>query len=321
MIYFNLLLFVSSFIGISYNTPIGQGVVPTVIGCDVCGPQHQSPTGEWSSWGEWGPCQSYSGTYGQVRTRQCLGTGCVGGNDEARHCTPNNGGGCNTCGGTVGSWSSWSEWSLCEETSQGYVKTRKRICLSGTCQGNNQEVENCIQYNPPPTPEWENWSSWSQCSASCGGGTQTRTRVCDTKCGVCQCAGASQEIRQCNTQPCCTLGEWQEWSICSNQCGTGHRTRIRICSCTSCQGATIQQESCSLYINCPTTTTQPTCNQCQPPVIQPPLPCSTCGPLVNQPQPCSTCGPLVNQPPPSTCTTCGTSSNNNGGSITVGLIG
>lgn len=230
MIYFNLLIFLSSFIGYINGTPIGQGVVPTVIGCNVCGPQNQNPIGEWSNWSEWGTCQNYSGSYGQIRSRQCIGSGCVGGNEEARHCTPDNNG-CNVCGGTVNSWSSWSEWGLCEETDQGYVKKRTRICLSGSCQGNNLEIENCIQYDAPPT--WENWSSWSQCSASCGGGTQRRTRKCDTKCGVCQCAGESQQIRQCNTQACCTPGNWQEWSTCSNQCGIGQRMRIRICLCSN----------------------------------------------------------------------------------------
>uniref|UniRef100_A0A0N5BLK6 Uncharacterized protein n=1 Tax=Strongyloides papillosus TaxID=174720 RepID=A0A0N5BLK6_STREA len=321
MFHLNLLIFVILLIPYIDTTPIGQGAVPTQLGCNVCGQPQQNPTGQWSNWGEWGLCQSYSGSYGQVRTRQCMGSGCVGGNEEARHCTPNNGGGCNVCGGSTGSWSSWSEWGLCEETNQGYVKKRTRQCLSGSCQGNNEEIENCIQYDEPQQPTWQNWSSWTQCSVSCGGGVQTRTRQCNTQCGVCQCSGSSQEIRQCNTQTCCNFNEWQEWTNCSNQCGTGQRNRIRLCTCGNCPGESYQQQTCSSYTNCPSQNDPPTCNKCQTSVTKPPVTCPTCGPLVNQtPSPCTTCNTAPKQP--ITCTTCGTSSNNNGGVVSVGgLIG
>uniref|UniRef100_A0A0N4Z5A2 Uncharacterized protein n=1 Tax=Parastrongyloides trichosuri TaxID=131310 RepID=A0A0N4Z5A2_PARTI len=312
MIFVNVILLIVIINNIS-STPIGQGVQPTSTGCNVCGGNQQNPVGSWSSWSEWGTCQSYSGTYGQVRTRQCQGSGCVGGNEEARHCTPpstGNGGGCNVCGtGNSGNgvWSNWSEWSLCEETSQGPVQKRTRQCLSGSCQGYNQETESCIQYSQPSTPEWENWSSWSQCSATCGGGVQTRTRQCDTQCGVCQCSGNNQETQQCNTQACCTWGQWGSWSPCSNSCGTGQRNRVRSCSCLNCNGEAYQQEVCTSTSNCPVQNNPPTCNTCQQPVVATtPTTCSTCGPLVNQPQ------------VPSTCSTC--SSSSGGGAITAGGI-
>ena len=92
------------------------------------------------------------------------------------------------------------------------------------------------------------WSTWNTCSLSCGSGTRTRARApvpqlpcslpggigCDQAWGVgarpcSEFANDDEEL--CNIQPCpidCLLHPWQEWSTCTQSCGTGetHRSRV-----------------------------------------------------------------------------------------------
>eukprot|EP00658_Telonema_sp_P-2_P043147 TRINITY_DN3109_c0_g1_i1.p1 TRINITY_DN3109_c0_g1~~TRINITY_DN3109_c0_g1_i1.p1 ORF type:complete len:956 (-),score=107.58 TRINITY_DN3109_c0_g1_i1:230-3097(-) len=76
------------------------------------------------------------------------------------------------------------------------------------------------------------WSEWSACSAECNGGHETRQRamVVPASPGGSTCA-ALEDKRECSTQPCpkrdCSMTSWAEWSECTQQCGTGHKTHTR----------------------------------------------------------------------------------------------
>jgi len=75
-------------------------------------------------------------------------------------------------------------------------------------------------------------SDWAdgECSASCGGGSLTKTRDILVH-PVNGMACPPLEIQDtCNTHPCpidCIVGEWEEWSGCSAECGGGVRERMR----------------------------------------------------------------------------------------------
>ena len=51
--------------------------------------------------------------------------------------------------------------------------------------------------------------------------------------------GVEEEVEECNTQRCCFLLDWTDWSPCSVTCKTGVQTRTRSYDeeCTAMLGA------------------------------------------------------------------------------------
>lgn len=75
------------------------------------------------------------------------------------------------------------------------------------------------------------WGGWTTCSANCDGGVKSRNRPVETDAahGGEPC-GESAQAEQCNQQACnqpCTLGYWEPWSDCSQECGSGFKQRHR----------------------------------------------------------------------------------------------
>ena len=53
--------------------------------------------------------------------------------------------------------------------------------------------------------EWSDYSEWTECPVNCGGGLQSRSRTCSNPApahGGEECAGDSEESRECNTYLC-----------------------------------------------------------------------------------------------------------------------
>jgi len=105
---------------------------------------------------------------------------------------------------------------------------------------------------------WGEWGQFNQCSVTCGTGSQTRQRVCNNPPpanGGTSCPGEALETQECNTQICPVNGNWGAWSnfgACSEDCGTGSRSRSRVCDDpepafggTSCPGLATEQEPCN----------------------------------------------------------------------------
>ncbi|XP_049654923.1 SCO-spondin-like [Accipiter gentilis] len=74
-------------------------------------------------------------------------------------------------------------------------------------------------------PSYGPWSPWEPCSRSCGGGNTSRHRSCQESAGGVPCgATGTEEMAECNMQPCpagCQLSPWSPWSPCSASCGGG----------------------------------------------------------------------------------------------------
>jgi len=76
------------------------------------------------------------------------------------------------------------------------------------------------------------WGEWQECSAVCGGGDRKRYReILEMPEGRGEACPILYEYGACNMQDCptdCEVGEWGEWSECSETCGGGTTTRERI---------------------------------------------------------------------------------------------
>ena len=132
--------------------------------------------------------------------------------------------------------SNWSEWSQCDKTCGGGVSKRTRTIVKPSQHKGAQcpileESKPCNSQPCPVNCKVSEWDNWSKCTKECGGGTKTRTRTVVTKpqFGGDGCPNLI-ENDNCNTQPCpidCKVGEWENWSDCTKECGTGTTTRKR----------------------------------------------------------------------------------------------
>ncbi|XP_018408468.1 PREDICTED: hemicentin-1 [Nanorana parkeri] len=102
------------------------------------------------------------------------------------------------------------------------------------------------------------WLPWQSCSVTCGQGVQKRMRLCDNPApanGGLYCQGEESETRLCQNKPCPVDGSWLDWSPweeCSKTCGSGKKTRTRICNLPSaqeggkmCDGKAIDSKVCN----------------------------------------------------------------------------
>ncbi|CAC5422950.1 HMCN [Mytilus coruscus] len=102
-----------------------------------------------------------------------------------------------------------------------------------------------------------------KCDATCGGGVQKRTRYCNNpypSAGGSTCSGMAEETLLCSDNNCPVNGDWSEWkvwSLCSSSCGSGNRTRTRLCDNPPpsygggyCNGNNLDLDSCNTY-ECP----------------------------------------------------------------------
>ncbi|XP_053325662.1 hemicentin-1 [Spea bombifrons] len=103
------------------------------------------------------------------------------------------------------------------------------------------------------------WLPWQTCTVSCGNGVQRRTRLCNNPVpanGGLYCQGAETEERNCQNKPCPVDGNWSAWSSwedCSKSCGTGKKTRTRVCDNPSpqeggkaCEGDAVDEAVCNI---------------------------------------------------------------------------
>jgi hypothetical protein len=103
--------------------------------------------------------------------------------------------------------------------------------INGTACPPLKKERSCNVQGCPIDCKVDEWQSWSDCTSECGGGVQTRTRTKTQEPwnGGLPCPEQG-ESRSCNTAACnqdCVLNDWNDWSVCSKKCSTGHRLRER----------------------------------------------------------------------------------------------
>ncbi|XP_023810079.1 hemicentin-1 isoform X2 [Oryzias latipes] len=163
-----------------------------------------------------------------------------------------------------GGYSEWSEWGSCSVSCGAGIQKRLRQCNNPLpangghhCAGSDTEKSSC-QGNPCPVDgNWSEWSVWEECSQTCGQGNRTRFRTCSNplpQYGGKPCEGKAVEVIMCSVRPCPVAGNWGSWlpwGPCSETCGRGMQSRIRLCNNpppqfdgSQCEGTDTQSKMC-----------------------------------------------------------------------------
>ncbi|XP_061153333.1 hemicentin-1 isoform X4 [Syngnathus typhle] len=142
-----------------------------------------------------------------------------------------------------GGYSEWAEWGPCTSTCGIGSQKRQRQCHNPLpanggrhCAGLDTETRSCHGKPCPVDGKWSEWSSWEECSRTCGHGNRTRVRSCSqppAQHGGRPCEGRALEVIMCSVRPCPVAGgwgPWLPWSPCSETCGKGMQSRIRLCN-------------------------------------------------------------------------------------------
>jgi len=186
----------------------------------------ECPDEIWSNWSKFGVCTKSCGGGTRTKTRTChMGSpgdeGCPGSDTFTENCNEL----------TCSKWANWGDWSGCSATLCGAgSQTRNRDCIKGTagqdCLGPKGEVKTCnIKCST-----WGDWADWETCSATCGTGSQKRSQTCDKGEKGEACPGtAKSDSQDCNVFPCPSWANWSRWGGCSQQCGSGTKTRTGVC--------------------------------------------------------------------------------------------
>ncbi|XP_061680955.1 hemicentin-1 isoform X2 [Syngnathoides biaculeatus] len=163
-----------------------------------------------------------------------------------------------------GGYSEWAEWGPCSLTCGIGFQKRQRQCSNPLpanggrhCAGSDTETRSCHGKPCPVDGNWSKWSLWEECSRSCGHGNRTRMRTCTNppaQHGGRPCEGRTVEVIMCSVRPCPVeggWGPWLPWSPCSDTCGKGTQSRIRLCNNpppafdgSPCEGADTQTQVC-----------------------------------------------------------------------------
>ncbi|XP_044055859.1 hemicentin-1 isoform X2 [Siniperca chuatsi] len=163
-----------------------------------------------------------------------------------------------------GGYSEWAEWGPCSVSCGVGSQKRLRQCNNPLpanggrhCAGSDTETRSCQGKPCPVNGNWSEWSLWEECSRTCGQGNRTRVRTCSNppaQHGGRPCEGKAVEVIMCSVRPCPVAGNWGSWlpwSPCSETCGKGMESRIRLCNNPppafdglQCEGSDTQTQVC-----------------------------------------------------------------------------
>ncbi|XP_065811778.1 hemicentin-1 [Labrus bergylta] len=163
-----------------------------------------------------------------------------------------------------GGYSEWAEWGPCSVSCGVGSQKRLRQCNNPRpanggrhCAGSHSETRSCQGKPCPVDGNWSEWSLWEECSRTCGQGNRTRVRTCSNppaQHGGRPCEGKAVEVIMCSVRPCPVAGNWGSWlpwSPCSETCGKGMKSRIRLCNNPPptfdgprCEGSDTQTQMC-----------------------------------------------------------------------------
>ena len=163
----------------------------------------------------------------------------------------------------------WSDWSQCTASCDGGKQTRSFVVsesekFGGVCPDKNKiETRDCNTHGCPRDCEGY-YTSWTSCNKTRGGGVQTKSFVVtksEANGGSCaKCGSVLSQV--CNTNPCpenCE-GYWDDYGVCSKDCGGGVQTRNFIVTKNEAYGGICPNKGGVQSRNC---NTQPCPRDCE----------------------------------------------------------
>lgn len=136
-------------------------------------------------------------------------------------------------------WGEWTEWNECTVECGGGARSRTRdIQQCANKVGKPCSAESAVQMEACNEDVcgskdciWAPWSDWAACT--CTGLRERHRSVAEhSSSGGKVCSGAKVITESCHSD-CeqaprnCVMGDWEEWSRCSAECGGGERHRRR----------------------------------------------------------------------------------------------
>merc|ERR1712050_645861 len=111
------------------------------------------------------------------------------------------------------------------------------------CEETLSETRGCDS-RPCPTEcspvdcKWSGWNHWGACDKCGGEKKRFRHILAHAHCGGKPCEPTVAEeamncTRTCHEPSYCAFGNWQSWSDCSADCGSGVRNRKRLLELTA----------------------------------------------------------------------------------------
>ncbi|XP_028301363.1 hemicentin-1 isoform X2 [Gouania willdenowi] len=163
-----------------------------------------------------------------------------------------------------GGFSEWTDWGICSVSCGAGAQKRLRQCTNPLpanggrhCAGPDLETRRCHGKPCPVDGNWSEWSLWEECSRTCGQGNRTKVRTCSNPPAQHEgrpCEGKAVEVIMCSVRPCPVAGNWGSWlpwSQCSETCGKGMQSRLRLCNNpppafdgSQCEGTDTQTQVC-----------------------------------------------------------------------------
>ena len=228
-------------------------------GCSKgCCPQNCKLSGEWSAWSKCDqPCQGGKAisTRDVIVKWKCGGMPC-GPRYKYKQCDSPCPPGCLV--------TSWTAWSACSETCGWGQILRTRHVNGGAAKcGTPIDSKPCFLKKCEVDCKMNAWTKWGACSSSCGpAGVRTRSRTVAVapKHGGLECGdkietGSCQSSGNLCCPTDCVLKEWNDWGVCSEECGGGISQRKReVHKPAECGGkkcaAVLQERKCNVK-KCP----------------------------------------------------------------------
>jgi len=220
-----------------------------VQACCNCGGGNRASVDCVGQWDQWSACSETCGDGTQTKSYSITVDAESGGNECPHAQGDSETRTCNLGACPVDCVGQWGQWSTCSETCGDGTETKSYSTSVDAANGGNEcphaqgdsETRTC-NLGACPVDCVGQWGQWGACSETCGFGTQTKSysTSVDASNGGDECSHAQgdTETQTCNLGACPVhcVGQWGEWSACSETCGDGTQSKSYLISINAANG-------------------------------------------------------------------------------------